>query len=933
MCSVKMGDLSIMQVTKHITMQQKSREEILETSKENERILTQLYDDVLAQLMEKEKEIRKLTQELEQCFDPDDKKRLQEQLARKKDQISHLWNHKRVMKKRIGTLEEIVKILEHGSTSTDEYTNQSKTEKLEKLIEEEVKLKVESSLIQERLESDERLHYSNVSTMTDFSYRSTSNDDSDEDDQNSKGYKLSQTMVKPLLQVTGQEEKMHVVEIEMNKYKENLDRAKTEMEELERKYAQIIQEKNIPNEQLQAEAEMVEEAREASDRLKVRNDELEDYLHDIRERMEEQEEKVAAMLEERKKYNQTIQDLEDQLEEEESGRQKLQLEKVTVDAKIKKLMEDVAIQDDSNQKLTKEKRSLEERLAEVSSSLVKEEEKAKQLGKLKTKYEAIIADLEDRLRKEQQARQELEKIRRRLESEIADLKEPLNEKRLQVEDLQSQLARREEEIQGSLQRVDEESVAKFTVQKQLREMQNQLQEVLEDLETERDTRIKAERQKKDLNEELEALKTELEDSLDTTAAFQDLRVKREDELKDLNGTIEKNQKTHEAQVAEMRTKHTQQMEQYNEELENVRKAKAQLEKTKTTLEAENTDLANDLKQVQMAKQESERKRKQAEQTLAELNIKLAEIDRVKAEQTEKASKATTELETLTSQLEAADTKNIQLGQKVSTLEAQLADSQELVEEETRGKLAAQSKLRQEADEKEALKERLDEEEETRHALEKQIQDLQQKKSTPGKPSASEVGSDTITLTWDKPALFKKGDHFQISCRENKESRWKICHESIEINRFELTNVKSKSQFIFRIRAVYNDYESDYSKESDIVTTKESPASQLIRFSTPLSAPDVLPIQYALPMIEVEGARNKIGKTRKFEIGSPRKGYWEEKTILLIGETETGKSTLLDGMANFILGVNWNDEFRFSIANLEDKKGINLFIRQFRKRNG
>ncbi|KAH3876138.1 hypothetical protein DPMN_039420 [Dreissena polymorpha] len=102
-------------------------------------------------------------------------------------------------------------------------------------------------------------------------------------------------------------------------------------------------------------------------------------------------------------------------------------------------------------------------------------------------------------------------------------------------------------------------------------MQNQLQEVLEDLETERDTRIKAERQKKDLNEELEALKTELEDSLDTTAAFQDLRVKREDELKDLNGTIEKNQKTHEAQVAEMRTKHTQQMEQYNEELENVRK--------------------------------------------------------------------------------------------------------------------------------------------------------------------------------------------------------------------------------------------------------------------------------------------------------------------------------------------------------------------------
>lgn len=67
------------------------------------------------------------------------------------------------------------------------------------------------------------------------------------------------------------------------------------------------------------------------------------------------------------------------------------------------------------------------------------------------------------------------------------------------------------------------------------------------------------------------MKTELEDSLDTTAAVQDLRAKREDELKDLKVTIEKNQKTYEAQVADMRGKHQQQMEQFNEELENVRK--------------------------------------------------------------------------------------------------------------------------------------------------------------------------------------------------------------------------------------------------------------------------------------------------------------------------------------------------------------------------
>ena len=53
----------------------------------------------------------------------------------------------------------------------------------------------------------------------------------------------------------------------------------------------------------------------------------------------------------------------------------------------------------------------------------------------------------------------------------------------------------------------------------------------------------------------------------------------------------------------------------------------------------------------------------------------------------------------------------------------------MIEEETRGKLAAQAKARQEQDEKEMLKERLEEEEENKATFEKQIQDLQAKVKT------------------------------------------------------------------------------------------------------------------------------------------------------------------------------------------------------------
>ena len=64
--------------------------------------------------------------------------------------------------------------------------------------------------------------------------------------------------------MTGQEEKLTAVEDEMRKVKENYDRQKAEQDELERKFAQVIEEKGILAEQLQAETELAAEAEEVS---------------------------------------------------------------------------------------------------------------------------------------------------------------------------------------------------------------------------------------------------------------------------------------------------------------------------------------------------------------------------------------------------------------------------------------------------------------------------------------------------------------------------------------------------------------------------------------------------------------------------------------------------------------------------------------------
>jgi myosin heavy chain 9/10/11/14 len=430
------------------------------------------------------------------------------------------------------------------------------------------------------------------------------------------------TKVKPLLEVTKQEEKLVQKEDELRLIRDKLDNLAKSSQEYENKYQSAIEEKTRLAETLQAEIELCAEAEEGRMRLAARKQELEEMMQDLEARIEEEEERVIALNTEKKKQQLNIQDLEEQLEEEEGARQKLQLEKVQLDAKIKKYEEDLAMTDDTNQKLLKEKKLLEERANDLSQTLAEEEEKAKHLAKLKAKHESTIAELEERLRKDHQQRQESDRSKRKIETEVGDLKEQINERRTQVEEIQAQLVKREEELTQTLMRIDEESALKATSQKAQRELESQLAEIQEDLEAEKLARAKAEKQKRDLNEELEALKNELLDSLDTTAAQQELRSKREQELATLKKSLEDEAGNHETALTEFRHKHTQELGSINEQLENFKKIKAGLEKAKSTLEAENADLATELRNVNQSRQENDRRRKQAESQISEIQVSL-----------------------------------------------------------------------------------------------------------------------------------------------------------------------------------------------------------------------------------------------------------------------------------------------------------------------
>ncbi|XP_068097120.1 myosin-10-like isoform X7 [Hyperolius riggenbachi] len=533
------------------------------------------------------------------------------------------------------------------------------------------------------------------------------------------------TKVKPLLQVTRQDEVMQAKSVELQKVKDTQLKTEQDLKDMGSKYQQLQEEKSILAEQLQAETELFAEAEEMRARLAAKKQELEEILHDLESRVEEEEERNLQLQNDKKKMQQHVQDLEEQLEEEEAARQKLQLEKVTTEGKLKKMEEDILLLEDQNTKLSKERKLLEDRIADFTSNMAEEEEKVKSLNKLRNKYEAVIADMEDRLKKEEKGRQEMEKMKRKLDGETSDLQDQILELQQQIEELKQQLARKEEELQAALARIEEEAAQKNNLLKQLREIQSQMSEFQEDLESEKAARAKAEKQRRDLGEELEALKSELEDTLDSTAAQQELRAKRELEVTDLKKTIEEEAKVHESQVVEMRQRHTQALDDLSEQLEQTRRFKVNLEKVKQTLESENSDLAKEVKNLHAAKQDSEQKRKKLEAQVSEFQVRVSDSEKAKAELAEKLHRVQAELDGVSGTLGSTESKTIKLTKDLSAVQSQLQDAQELLQEETRQKLNFSSRVKQLEEEKNNLAESLEEEEGVKAQLSRQIQALQQ----------------------------------------------------------------------------------------------------------------------------------------------------------------------------------------------------------------
>ncbi|XP_063344757.1 uncharacterized protein LOC134638081 [Pelmatolapia mariae] len=186
---------------------------------------------------------------------------------------------------------------------------------------------------------------------------------------------------------------------------------------------------------------------------------------------------------------------------------------------------------------------------------------------------------------------------------------------------------------------------------------------------------------------------------------------------------------------------------------------------------------------------------------------------------------------------------------------------------------------------------------------------------PSKPetvTAADRNHNSVTLKISPPRFGAENiTSYSVEYCVSGEDGWQ---QKTEAKAEEVTvrDLKPNTEYVFRCRAVTSagvgpDNQVSIKTTSSGRNTETCLAEKLRHRSEKIKSDS--PSVYKLPLTE---EHMNIDGCRKFNFGEETEG--QNRTIILFGATGSGKSTLIDGMINYIVGVEWEDSFRFKFIN-------------------
>uniref|UniRef100_UPI00398F6912 uncharacterized protein isoform X2 n=1 Tax=Pristiophorus japonicus TaxID=55135 RepID=UPI00398F6912 len=197
-------------------------------------------------------------------------------------------------------------------------------------------------------------------------------------------------------------------------------------------------------------------------------------------------------------------------------------------------------------------------------------------------------------------------------------------------------------------------------------------------------------------------------------------------------------------------------------------------------------------------------------------------------------------------------------------------------------------------------------------------------SPPSKPSTLQVHWFDAILTWARPTEIGAGVdivRYRIEYREGKavtsiteNGLWEEIKTTDSECRYTLEGLKPKTSYSVRVSADCREGGSSAPSHEVLIETKSEPkslAGKLCRVSKLTDSGN--PSIYTLYLKEKQ--LDEAGHRVKYSFGKPTTEH-SVRTIMVLGATGAGKTTLINGMINYILGVEWEDNFRYKLIDEE-----------------
>ncbi len=192
---------------------------------------------------------------------------------------------------------------------------------------------------------------------------------------------------------------------------------------------------------------------------------------------------------------------------------------------------------------------------------------------------------------------------------------------------------------------------------------------------------------------------------------------------------------------------------------------------------------------------------------------------------------------------------------------------------------------------------------------------------PGKPvnlKATPIGYNSVKLEWDKPevgadAIVSYRVYYCIDREDNPEIVREYTSTSTSQTSCRINSLTSGTTYKFWVQGVCDIGALSVESDSCIGKTNEKPRPADLILPQCTLIEKGTPNIYKLPLRLVD--HDKDAGLFKYRIGSIPKtaNPIPEKVMMVVGATGAGKSTMLNGLANYIMGVKFSDSFRFKVV--------------------